>query len=113
MRLRLDELSERQVKAVETLDMNRRVMVAGGAGTGKTRLAAAWARRVRDRGERALLTCYNDPLGWDLQIRDELLGVTTVGSFHQMAFDLLGMAALEIPDVGSAAAEWRGVPPRR
>ena len=84
LRLRLDELSERQVKAVETLDMNRRVMVTGGAGTGKTRLAGAWARRARDRGERVLLTCYNDPLGWDLQARSDLVDVTTIGSFHQI-----------------------------
>jgi phosphate starvation-inducible protein PhoH len=46
LRLRLDELSERQVQALETLDMNRRVTVTGGAGTGKTRLASAWARRA-------------------------------------------------------------------
>ena len=108
LRLRLDELSERQVQAVETLDMNRRVMVTGGAGTGKTRLAAAWARRARDRGERVLFTCYNDPLGWDLQSRDELLGMTAVGSFHQIAFDLSGMPALEIPD-DADGAWWDGV----
>ena len=48
-------------------------------------------------------TCYNDPLGWDLQSRDELLGVTTVGSFHQIAFDLPGMPALEIPDDADGA----------
>ncbi len=103
LRLRLDELSERQVQALETLDMNRRVMVTGGAGTGKTRLAAAWARRARERGERVLFTCYNDPLGWDLQAREELLGVTTVGSFHQIAFTLPGMPELGIPEDADGA----------
>lgn len=103
LRLRLDELSERQVQALETLDMNRRVMVTGGAGTGKTRLAAAWARRALGRGERALLTCYNDPLGWDLRVRPDLLGVTTVGSFLQVAFDFEGMPTLEFPDDADGA----------
>ena len=35
-----------QTKALETLDANRRVVVLGRAGTGKTRLAMAWARRA-------------------------------------------------------------------
>ena len=47
------------------LDANRRVLVTGGAGSGKTRLAMAWARRAVGRGERVLLTCYNDPLADD------------------------------------------------
>ena len=65
-RRRMDELCEQRVRALEPLDANRRVLVTGGAGSGKTRLAMAWARRAVGRGERVLLTCYNDPLGDDL-----------------------------------------------
>ncbi len=45
VRVRLDSICAAQVAALESLDMNRRVMVTDGAGTGKTRLAMAWARR--------------------------------------------------------------------
>lgn len=58
----LDHISLEQVRAMASLDANRRVIVQGAAGTGKTRLAISWAKRAKDRGERTLLTCYNDPL---------------------------------------------------
>jgi hypothetical protein len=51
------------VTALEPLDVNRRVLVTGGAGSGKTRLATAWARRAVGRGERILLVhaCRHRP----------------------------------------------------
>jgi hypothetical protein len=54
-RRRMDELCEQRVAALGPLDVNRRVLVTGGAGSGKTRLASAWARRALGRGERVLL----------------------------------------------------------
>ena len=38
------------------------VVGAGPAGSGKTRLATAWAERAMDRGERTFLTCFNEPM---------------------------------------------------
>ena len=37
------------------LDTNRRVLVNGGAGTGKTMLALQWARQALARNERTLV----------------------------------------------------------
>ena len=96
-RLRLNEICASQVQVLETLDANRRVMVTGGAGSGKTRLAMAWARRASLRGERVLLTCYNDPLAaavWERFGDDELV---TVDSYFDAAFQLEGMPELEVP----------------
>ena len=96
-RRRLDEICREQVRALSTLDMNRRVCVTGGAGTGKTYLAAEWARRASQRGERVVLTCFNLPLAGELRDR---LGDTdiTIGTFHDVARFLDGMPPLEIPD---------------
>ncbi len=58
----LNHISLEQVRAMASLDENTRVVVQGSAGTGKTRLAILWARLAMKRGEKTLLTCYNDPL---------------------------------------------------
>jgi len=103
-RSRLDELCSIQVAALETLDVNRRVLVKGRAGTGKTRLATAWARRAWLDDQRVLLTCYNDPLATGLEERlpsDEAL---VIGSFLRVAFTFEGMPALPVPD--DADNEW-------
>jgi hypothetical protein len=97
-RQRMDDLCEQRVSALEPLDVNRRVLVTGGAGSGKTRLATAWARRAVGRGERTLLTCYNDPLGDVLVERLPPNDLRTVGSFYNVARALDGMAPLPVPD---------------
>lgn len=96
-RARLDELCRMQTQALERLDVNRRVVAVGAAGTGKTRLACAWATRAWSRGERVLLTCYNDPLAEVVAARmpdDEAL---TVGGFFRTALALPGMPPLQVP----------------
>lgn len=96
-RRRLDELCATQVKAMETLDRNPRALVLGAAGTGKTRLAEAWARRALLDERRVLFTCFNEPLAAAVVDRlpdDEAL---TVGPFLRVALGLDGMPALDEP----------------
>jgi hypothetical protein len=98
-RTRLDQVSSDQIKVLETLDANRRVVVTGSVGTGKTRLATAWAGRAAFiRCERTLLTCYNDPLAEALRDRlpedDEYL---VIGAFLRVALRLAGMPELDVP----------------
>ena len=56
-------LTEEQVTALEGALDNRRLRVAGGAGTGKTVLALEIARRLASEGQRVLLVCFNKHLG--------------------------------------------------
>ena len=103
-RRKLDEICTRQTQALETLDLNRRVCVTGAAGTGKTRLAAAWTRRALQRGERVLLTCFNVPLAESLRQRLGDSEDFRIGAFRELAFDLDGMPPLDMPD--TADREW-------
>ena len=91
------EISRDHTRALESLDLNRRVCVTGGAGTGKTRLAIAWARRAAARGERVLVTCFNEPLADVTAERLDDLDIT-VGNFHNIARFIDGMPPLEVPD---------------
>lgn len=122
-RSRLDELCANQTATLEHLDVNRRVIALGAAGTGKTRLAMRWAHRVLGRGERVLLTCYNEPLADRMStqaIDDEDL---TVGPFLRLALAMDGMKPLEVPPdadhawwtitaVGHLQAHWHFVTER-
>ena len=104
-RQRMDELCEHRVRALASLDANRRVLVTGGAGSGKTRLATAWARRALGRGERVLVTCYNDPLGDTLIERMPPHHDLVVGPFFSVARRLDGMPPLDVPP-GADSAWW-------
>lgn len=55
-------LDDAQLAALEGLFDNDRVIVRGGAGTGKTLLAAEAARRHAAAGKRTLLLCFTQPL---------------------------------------------------
>ena len=94
-RLQLDRIAATHVRALESLDMNTRVFVTGKAGTGKSRLAVAWALRGVSRRERTLLTCFNDPLAEVLQRRVTDDDNLVVGPFLRMALELDGMPELE------------------
>lgn len=96
-RARLDELCATQLQALERLDVNRRVVALGRAGTGKTRLAMAWANRAFARDDRVLLTCYNEPLADRMvqqMVDDDAL---RIGPFLRLALGLEGMPVLPVP----------------
>ena len=85
-------------RALEPLAANRRVVVRGGAGTGKTRLATAWARQAWADGERVLLTCFNDPLAEAICGRAARTTSRCVtGAFLRLALELPGMPPLAVP----------------
>jgi ATP:corrinoid adenosyltransferase len=59
----LIRLTENQYEILDALDGNLRVLVTGGAGTGKTLLAIEEARRLAAQGLRVLVTCFNHIAG--------------------------------------------------
>jgi superfamily I DNA/RNA helicase len=55
----LIRLTEEQRRAYELFQDNRRVVVRGGAGTGKTLLAISEAKKRAESGEKVFLCCFN------------------------------------------------------
>ena len=93
----LNRICTEQIRALQSLDMNRRVLVTGAAGSGKTRLALAWAHRAAKHGEKTLLACYNDPLANFLKAACSGEANLTVGSFLPTGRELPEIPLLEIP----------------
>lgn len=93
--LALDEGQFRLLNAAAGL---RRVAVRGGAGTGKTVLAAEKARRLAAEGFRVLLTCFNKPLGDYLRASLGDAPNLEVVHFHQFCHDFARGAGVTIPD---------------
>lgn len=84
----LDEETRLHLENLAGLDRNRRVLVHGGAGTGKSLLALRWARQAVARGERTAVVCFNKPMAGLLA--QQLAGTdATVSTFHDVAVHLL------------------------
>jgi hypothetical protein len=77
-------LTQRQAGILDMLRRQRRVMIAGGAGTGKTLIAREKAVRLAAEGMRTLLLCYNRGLADHL--REQCAGIDglDVATFHQV-----------------------------
>lgn len=87
---RIDSETRARLGVLQTLDGNGRVLVTGGAGSGKTWLVVEWARRAVARGERTVVITFNRPLAdhlaWTLRDCGPSLTVTT---YHDLIRQLL------------------------
>lgn len=77
-------LTERQASILDVLRRQRRVMIAGGAGTGKTLIAREKATRLAAEGLRTLLVCYNRGLADHLREQSAGIEGLDVATFHQV-----------------------------
>lgn len=78
------KLTEEQARVLRALGRRHRVVVSGGAGTGKTLLAVEKARNLSADGLNTLLVCYNRPLADHLRTCVEARENLHVMSFHQL-----------------------------
>lgn len=80
------DLTRKQTVVLDFLARQRRVMIAGGAGTGKTLIAREKALRLAEQGLCTILICYNRGLADHL--REQCMGVPNleVASFHQLCY---------------------------
>nr|CAD6615063.1 hypothetical protein RKHAN_02781 [Rhizobium sp. Khangiran2] len=78
------KLTERQASILDVLRRQRRVMIAGGAGTGKTLIAREKATRLAAEGMRTLLLCYNRGLADHLREHCKGTEGLDVATFHQV-----------------------------
>jgi hypothetical protein len=101
-------LSEQQLDVLEGLAGNDRVLVQGGAGSGKTLLAAEVARREAAAGRRVLLVCFTQPLKKWLAERLEGTGVDvrTVSGLAWATLSAAGEAAAAPSEI-TDSAYWR------
>lgn len=93
-------LTVEQAELFARLARNQRVIARGGAGTGKTLLAAAEARRLAQGGQRLLLTCFSRNLAAHLRLvlaDCPTVTVRTLDSFMVETVNNSGRAR-EIPD---------------
>ncbi|MEB3415013.1 ATP-binding domain-containing protein [Alteriqipengyuania sp. WL0013] len=77
-------LTQKQAQILDILQRQRRVMVAGGAGTGKTLIAREKAFRTANEGLETLLVCFNRPLADFLREQCKDIDNLDVASFHQV-----------------------------
>ena len=92
----LIQLTEEQKFAFRGLSANRRVVIYGQAGTGKTILAEERARQFRDDGEDVLLVCYNKLLQLKWGNDKSLEGITTT-NFHTLCESYMREAGIRSP----------------
>ena len=87
-------LDEAQLEVLEGLLENDRVLIQGGAGSGKTLLAAEASRRLAAEGRKVLLLCFTTPLRKWLAARLEGSGIEvhTVSDLARRMEELAGRA---------------------
>jgi len=102
---RIIHLTAEQIRVSDAMRRNRRAIIFGGAGTGKTLLAVERSKCLSNAGNETLLLCFNRPLAQHLQVELEDTNVTasTFHSFCIAAFNAAGRPFAPITDI-----EWWG-----
>jgi hypothetical protein len=86
------------LRELSMLRRNRRAVVYGGAGTGKTILAVERARQLARDGFSVLLVCFNRPLGQYLARQFDGVSPIRATSFHALCWELAIRAGERIPE---------------
>jgi len=97
----LTQLTQQQALTLDLLSRERRAIVFGCAGSGKTMLAVEKARRLANEGFSVLLTCYNSRLADWLSASLHHLSGIKVAHFHKLCIDTAKQAHVGIPPLES------------
>ena len=87
-------LTEEQFNRLDELEDNDRCLLTGGAGTGKTMLAAEYAKREAGKKARVLFVCFNRLLGGWIRRLADTAGVVA-GNWHDIASDFARRSSLQ------------------
>jgi hypothetical protein len=104
---KMDEILRQQQKPVLQLAaLNPRLLVSGGAGTGKTLIAMEVAHRAAEKGPRVALICFNRLVGQWLQLQVEARQPALPNLVTDRVLRLLAtLAEIDIP-VNAASEFW-------
>jgi len=80
-----------QLSILGMLRLHSRILLRGGAGTGKTILAIEKARRAASQGRPTLFLCYNELLGEFLKKSDAARAGAHVMTFHSLCHQISGL----------------------
>lgn len=96
----LIRLTDEQYRCIDQLDDNKRCLILGGAGTGKTLLAIEEAKKAAASGLKVALFCYNRNLGeWFEKHFDEIpssLRPSYAGTFHKYMIRLIKQNGMRV-----------------
>ncbi len=98
-------LTEQQFRTLNLLSRQRRALILGCAGSGKTMLALEKARRLAEEGYAVLLTCYNARLAEWLAASPHRHDGVTVKHFHRLCSELARQAKIPIPPLNSEVVQ--------
>lgn len=94
------ELKEHQYKCLDQIEDNRRAVIYGPAGTGKTLLAIEQAKKSVANGKKVALLCFNNSISQWFQayFREEASEYTPayIGTFHKLLLDITIEAGIPI-----------------
>ena len=89
-------LTKEQYSCLDQLEDNKRCLITGGAGAGKTFLAMELYRRCMEAGERVALFCYNKSLGDWLASKVKLHCDSFVGTLHSFMRQVVKEAGCDL-----------------
>ncbi len=101
----LKQLTEQQFIALDLLSRERRAIIYGCAGSGKTLLALEKARRLANEGYSVLFTCFNTRLADWLNTTQYAQSGVRITSFHKLCIDTAKRASIAIPPLQSDAVQ--------
>ncbi len=91
-------LHQQQRPILRLIEENHRVLVSGGAGTGKTLISMEVARRAAEKGYRTALLCFNQLIGDWMKERVRAMKPDVPGMVVGRAIRVMAeMAEIEIP----------------
>lgn len=96
-----DRLTADQMRLLDMVAANRRLLVRGCAGSGKTFLAKRLAAKRSAKGEKVLVLCFNNLLGGLLEEELRNLPGVTATNFHHLCERLAREASVPLPSMAN------------